>query len=132
MQQSKRTILIVDDDAIDRMIIQKVFKTLKTSNDIVVASNVGEAITHVDHSHSSEQRLLIFLDLNLQTESGFEVLEYINTTAFRQSHKIHILSTSNYAGDRERAQALGADDYLVKPNDMDGYVELLEPYVSEQ
>lgn len=58
---------------------------------------------------------LVFLDLKMPVMSGFEVLEWLNTTDARDRLQVIVLSGSNDGTDRQRAADLGACDYLVKP-----------------
>ena len=58
---------------------------------------------------------LILLDLNLPARSGFEVLEWLRKQPSLRAIPVVILSSSGRLEDRERAQLLGANDYLIKP-----------------
>ena len=58
---------------------------------------------------------LIFLDLKMPVMSGFEVLEWLQQQTFAPALRVIVLSGSNQQDDRQRAEALGAADYLVKP-----------------
>jgi DNA-binding response OmpR family regulator len=57
----------------------------------------------------------IFLDLKMPVLNGFEVLDWLRTQSFPSSMPIIVLSGSQQQDDRDRALAMGAADYLVKP-----------------
>lgn len=57
---------------------------------------------------------LILLDVMMPKVSGFDVLDIIRNTPEAAKIKIIMLTALNQDADRERAEALGVDDYLVK------------------
>ena len=57
---------------------------------------------------------LILLDIMLPKISGFDVLDILRNTPETAKAKIIIFSARGQERDRQRAQALGADGYLVK------------------
>ena len=66
---------------------------------------------------------LVLLDLNLLRKSGFEVLAHARREPGLATVRFIILSTSVEDQDRERTLSAGADDYLVKNGDPDGFVQ---------
>jgi len=58
---------------------------------------------------------LVFLDLKLPYVHGFEVLAWIRAQPALATLPVLVLTSSPEVRDRERALALGAKDYLVKP-----------------
>jgi chemotaxis family two-component system response regulator Rcp1 len=66
---------------------------------------------------------LVLLDLNLPRKSGLEVLVDAKREPVLATVRFVILSTSAEDGDRERAIAAGADEYLVKGGDIDAFVD---------
>jgi len=59
---------------------------------------------------------LIVLDLNLPCKSGTDVLEKIKSNKRFRNIPVVVLTGSQMDGDRERAFALGAKDFVLKPN----------------
>ena len=59
---------------------------------------------------------LIVLDLNLPCKSGTDVLEKIKSNKRFRDIPVVVLTGSQMDGDRERAFALGAKDFVLKPN----------------
>ncbi len=57
---------------------------------------------------------LILLDVMMPKISGFEVLDILRNTAETKSIKIIMLTALSQDKDKEKAQQLGADDFLVK------------------
>ncbi len=57
---------------------------------------------------------LIILDVMMPKVSGFDVLDILRNTPETANVKIIMLTALSQEADREKAQKLGADDYLVK------------------
>lgn len=57
---------------------------------------------------------LILLDVMMPKVSGFDVLDILRNTPDTHDIKIIMLTALSQDSDKERAQSLGVDDYLVK------------------
>ena len=57
---------------------------------------------------------LILLDVMMPKVSGFDVLDILKNTPETTNIRIIMLTALSQDADKERAQELGADDYLVK------------------
>ena len=57
---------------------------------------------------------LVLLDVMMPKVSGFDVLDILRNTPETTNLKIIMLTALSQESDRERAKALGVDDYLVK------------------
>lgn len=57
---------------------------------------------------------LILLDIMMPKVSGFDVLDILRNTPETTNIKVIMLTALNQASDRERAESMGVDDYLVK------------------
>lgn len=68
---------------------------------------------------------LVLLDLNLPRISGLEVLQWIRQQPELRALRVVMLTSSREGPDIERAYALGADGYLVKPGHLDQLVEMM-------
>jgi CheY-like chemotaxis protein len=69
---------------------------------------------------------LIILDLRLPKLDGFEVLEQIKSADELVEIPVVVLSTSAAEGDIARAYHLHANSYVVKPDDYDGFIRLMD------
>ena len=65
---------------------------------------------------------LILLDLNLPRITGIQVLERLHSEGTDRI-PVTVFTSSRLASDRRNALALGAKDYIVKPSDLDGFME---------
>ncbi len=57
---------------------------------------------------------LILLDVMMPQVSGFDVLDILKNTPEIANIKVIMLTALSQQADKDRAEALGADDYLVK------------------
>ncbi len=57
---------------------------------------------------------LILLDVMMPKVSGFDVLDILRNTPETQGVKVIMLTALSQDADKERAQALGVNDYLIK------------------
>lgn len=115
------TILHVDDDENDRMLLEIAHRRAKLPANLIGVGDGEQAIAYLDgRSPYSDRRScpipdLVLLDLKLPLKSGFEVLEWIRGQDALRNLRVIILSSSHYETDRTRAFMIGANFYLVKP-----------------
>ena len=103
---SSATILVVDDDAQIRRVLQA---TLSSNGyDVIEAKNGKEALTAV----LRERPDLILLDVNMPGMSGFEACREIRLSF---DGPIIMVTVRNAEQDKVVALDCGADDYVVKP-----------------
>lgn len=69
---------------------------------------------------------LILLDLNLPRRNGFEVLAELQHDASLGSIPVVVFTSSSLYSDRQKAMDLGAAQYITKPSNFDGFVELVK------
>ncbi len=105
-----KTVLIVDDNR-DVTEIVRISLTQKTNYHVLVAASGFEALA------LSKQHLvdLVVLDLMMPDMDGFAVCEKLRGQAWTQNIPIIILTGQAQDEERERALALGVNDYMIKP-----------------
>lgn len=74
---------------------------------------------------------LVLLDIKLPYRNGFEVLDWIRREMAAPRLPVIMLTSSNDPSDRRRAQALGADRYLVKPSCIDDLSDIIRALHAE-
>lgn len=67
----------------------------------------------------------ILCDLTLPSMGGLAVLQYVRQYSLWA--QVHFVAMSGKPDDKEAALSLGADDYLVKPFDLQELVRALQP-----
>ena len=104
-----KRILIVDDD---EMVLIAVNELLKQEGyEVYPASNGSEALEKLDQGTYD----LIMLDIIMPEMSGFELCKKIREMENYKETPIIVITTEGASEDRERALALGANEYITKP-----------------
>lgn len=103
-------VLVVEDETF----LVKIYavKLKKEGYEVVIANDGEEAVKLA----SDLKPDLILLDLILPKMNGFEALERMRAMAALKDTPVIVLSNLGQEEDIKRAEALGADDYLVKAN----------------
>jgi DNA-binding NtrC family response regulator len=106
----KKTVLVVDDEAAVRESLKWVFKG---TYDVLLAKDGRQAMDSID----SKRPDLILLDILLPDINGLEVLHNI-----REQYKtlpVIMITATKTVKNAVEAMKLGADDYIVKPFDLE-------------
>ena len=125
------TILHVEDDPNDILLIERAFRKAEIGAQVQVVSDGEQAMQYLSGSSGFAQRerfpipSLVLLDLKLPRKSGIEVLEWIRHQPGLRHIPVVMLTASKQPVDVNRAYDLGANAYLVKPVNFDALVELL-------
>lgn len=111
-----RKILIVDDEAHLRMLIQQTLEELEDEGvELLAASNGEEALETI----KAEKPNLVFLDVMMPKMSGFDVCRAVkNELGLKEVH-IVLLTAKGQEFDKQKGQDAGADLYMTKPFDPD-------------
>lgn len=107
MQSKKKILLVEDDEALAKVYIAR----LELEGfDIKHVAN-GEQALSVAVAFKPD---LILLDAMMPKITGFDVLDILRNTPETMNVRIIMLTALSQAKDRERAEKLGVDDYLIK------------------
>jgi DNA-binding response OmpR family regulator len=103
----KRILLVEDDDA-----LANVYTTRLQAEglDVRRVANGEDALA----AAISYQPNLVLLDVMMPKVSGFDVLDILRNTPETTNLKIIMLTALSQDSDKERAETLGVDEYLVK------------------
>lgn len=106
--ETKKKILLVEDDTA----LAAVYKSrLELEGFDIKEVNNGEDALSAAVDFKPE---LILLDAMMPKISGFDVLDILRNTPDTANIRIIMLTALSQPKDKERAEALGVDDYLVK------------------
>jgi DNA-binding response OmpR family regulator len=115
-----RKILIVDDEAHLRALLQQALEELEDEGvELLIASNGEEALAAIQ----DEKPNLVFLDVMMPKLSGFDVCDRAKHTLGLNDAYIVLLTAKGQEFDRRRGQEVGADLYMTKPFDPDALLE---------
>jgi CheY-like chemotaxis protein len=110
-------ILIVDDDAASRLLIEASLSALRLANPVVMAGDGDDAVRQLQPCLRNEVPVpvLVMLDGQMPGRSGLEVLRWMREQpALRDVPVIMLTSMSDVASIQD-AYSSGAASYLVKP-----------------
>lgn len=124
MDHRELHILLVDDDEIDVMNVQRAFERNRISNPVHVAGNGLEALEKLREGAVGPRRLVL-LDLNMPKMNGIEFLRAIRADPALHGTSVVVLTTSNEERDKVEAYSLNVAGYLVKPVTFASFCELM-------
>lgn len=108
MDEKQKTILLVEDD--DRL--AAVYEArLQAEGFITKRVNNGEDALATALQVKPD---LVLLDVMMPKVSGFDVLDILRNTPETSELKVIMLTALSQDSDKERANALGVNDYLIK------------------
>jgi CheY-like chemotaxis protein len=122
------SVLLVDDDPGDVLLVREAFADHKVGNTLSVVSDGVEALQYVRQQGSytgATRPDLILLDLNLPRKSGIEVLEEIKSDPALSTILVVVLTTSEAEEDIVRAYKLHANAYITKPVDFEQFTRIV-------
>jgi two-component system chemotaxis response regulator CheY len=104
-------VLVVEDSPSMRSYIVNIIENGADDVEIVEAENGYEALKTLPH-HTFDA---ILTDINMPDINGLELVSFLKNHPVYKTIPIMVISTESTAEDRNRAAALGAEEYLVKP-----------------
>lgn len=119
------SILLVEDDDIDAMSVQRAFKRMKIANPIVRAKDGIEAL-EILLKGGVEQPYLILLDLNMPRMGGLEFLDTIRNNPHLELSVVFVLTTSKDDEDKIKAYKNHVAGYIVKEKFDEGFEQLVQ------
>lgn len=109
----KHTILLIEDDDLDIISVQRSLKSLQNDYDLLTAYNGIEALKILrELTHLPD---IILLDMNMPKMNGIEFLRVLRADEKLKSIKVFIMTTSSESADRELAEELEISGFFIKP-----------------
>ncbi len=110
----EKKILIVDDEAHIRMLIEQTLEELEDDGvEFFTAENGEQALELIQ----SEKPNMVFLDVMMPKMNGMEVCRRVKQELGLQEVFIIILTAKGQELDKQKGQEVGADVYMTKPFD---------------
>jgi len=111
-------ILLVEDDEVDIMNVQRAFKKNNINNPLHIARNGVEALEALlgkNPSLTIPSPKVILLDINMPRMGGIEFLTEIRKHPELRSITVFVMTTSNEESDKVAAYDLNVAGYILKP-----------------
>ncbi len=125
-------ILVADDDADDRMMIQDAFEESKLGNPVDFVEDGVQVMEYLrregDFKHLVGQPFpgFILLDLNMPRKDGRTALKEIKESADLHRIPIVVLTTSKAEEDIVKTYNLGVNSFICKPVSFDKLVDIVK------
>ena len=116
--------LLVEDNPDHAILIREILLHLREVKQVTLARDGQEALDQLQRMHRLPD--FILLDIKLPRIDGFELLKILKSDPGFAQIPVIAVSTSDIRKDREKALALGAMEYLVKPANFDELQEKLQ------
>ena len=133
MMEASRTepveILLVEDNVRDARLAEETLKDSKINNNLYHVKDGVEAMQYLRRQGEYAGVPvpdLILLDLNLPRKDGREVLAEVKEDPRLRLIPVVVMTSSEAERDLVRTYVLHANAYVVKPIDMDGFVEVVQ------
>lgn len=127
MENTEIEILLVEDNTNDAELTIRALHKKNIANSIIHLKDGASALDFLfgkgdfEHRNINNKPRIILLDLKMPKVDGLEVLRMIKTDEFTKRIPVVVLTSSRENPDIERAYSLGANSYIVKPVDFEGF-----------
>ena len=93
-----KKVIIVEDNELDRYVLETLVRNNNFSNDVINFSNGLEAINFLELNKNNEENLpdIIFLDIYMPLMDGHEFMELFSKINFENSSKCKVFVISNF------------------------------------
>lgn len=123
--QNQKPILLVEDDRVDAMAVERITKELKITNQLVHKTNGEEALEYLKNGNTALPALIL-LDINMPRMNGIELLKIIKADdTLKNIPVVFVLSLKE---DIEKLENLNLDiaAYISKPVDRNKFSETIK------
>ncbi len=131
MDDSNYTILLVDDDENDALLVKMAFQKNGIQNPVQWAKDGLEAVAYLNGEGGYANRQVhpfpevLILDLKMPRMSGLELLAWIRDHPEFKVIPTIIMTSSKLDADIEKAYNLGANTYMLKPSSLEELIKMV-------
>ena len=118
-----KSILLIEDDELDVISVKRTLSKLGFKYELFIAYNGKEALEFLNAKPKAQLPEVILLDLNMPKMNGIEFLQAIRNQSRYNEIKVFVMTTSNEASDRSKAEDLGISGYIIKPMSYTGNIK---------
>jgi two-component system response regulator len=128
MNQNLVEVLLVEDNIVDAELAIRELKKHNMANNLVHVKNGEEALEFIfgtgkfkGSRDMSRPPKVILLDIQMPKVNGIEVLEKIKSDERTKAIPVVVLTSSKEDPDIQKCYKLGANSYIVKPVNFEGF-----------
>ena len=133
MNPNSVEILLVEDNITDAELTIRELKKHNMANNLIHLKDGEEALDFIfatgKYANTREIQYtpkVVLLDIQMPKVNGIEVLEKIKTDPKPRSVPVVILTSSKENPDIQKCYDLGANSYIVKPVNFDGFAQAIK------
>jgi two-component system, cell cycle response regulator DivK len=123
-QDSKGTILYIEDNADNRMLVRRILHA--EDYEFAEAKNASDALVVLRTARPN----LILMDINMPDMDGYTLTAKIKSLPGFERIPILAVTANVMRGDREKSLEAGCDGYIQKPLDVDQLVKEIERFLA--
>ena len=126
-----QTILIIEDNDDDFFATMRAFKKADLANPVRRCTNGDQALDYLfrrgefSDNGKAPRPGIVLLDLNLPGTDGRQVLRVVKADPSLKKIPVIVLTTSRARQDIEKCYADGANSYIQKPVNLEGFVQAI-------
>lgn len=128
-ENSLATFLLVEDDEVDVMNVQRVMKRQGLSNPLLIANDGAEALSILrgdDPAKPKPTKVIVLLDINMPRMNGHEFLKHLRDDKRLAPLVVFVLTSSNLERDLHQAYERHVAGYILKEDiDQGGLTQAL-------
>ncbi len=122
MSEKQIHLLHIEDDGVDKMVVERVLKKLNIVTSLYHAQNGEEALDKLRGTNGQEKLApfpqIILLDINMPRMNGIEFLKELRADDQLKHLSVYMVTTSNDDADRMDAYQYNVAGYILKPVDI--------------
>jgi hypothetical protein len=122
MGEKKITLLHIEDDSVDKMVVERVLKKMEIISVVHHAENGEDAINKLKGINGEEKLSpapqVILLDINMPKMNGLEFLKELRNDPELKHISVYMVTTSNDESDVAGAYEYNVAGYILKPVDI--------------
>jgi two-component system, response regulator len=133
MNQNSVEVLLVEDNIADAELAIRELKKHNMANNLVHVKDGEEALAFIfgtgkfaGSTHISYPPKVILLDIQMPKVNGIEVLEKIKSDERTKAIPVVVLTSSKQDPDIQKCYKLGANSYIVKPVNFEGFAQAIK------
>lgn len=124
------SIVMIEDDEGHARLIERNIRRAGVNNEIAAFRDGTSALAYLlgpdgSGEASARRHLLILLDLNLPDMTGLDVLEKVKANPHTRRSPVVVLTTTDDTREIQRCYDLGANVYITKPVNYDGFANAI-------
>jgi CheY-like chemotaxis protein len=125
MTMKPLNVVLVEDDEVDVMNVQRAFEKANIDAPVFRAGDGVEALILLRDPNTPAARRLVLLDLNMPRMNGIEFLRELRADERLRRTPVVILTTSDDEQDKQDAFGMNVAGYLLKPVTFGNFVDLM-------